>query len=210
MNAKTARVALGMVLLTSVSLNLAPINLVQPACAKPQTEQQSLPQVFEEMVDKKAFQVIRMVVNAHPERVWQILSDYANAPNIFDNLKKCELLEDHGQTKIVKHVIHPSNWPSTFEYVLEIKENGPRAMEWHRVRGAFREVDGFWKLEPLQGGKATQVTYSAHVNGGLFLPSPMIKAQMRNDMPNVMLALKSSAENVPTQIASHGAHIRNN
>jgi Polyketide cyclase / dehydrase and lipid transport len=74
-------------------------------------------------------------------------------------------------------------------------------MEWHRISGDFKEVDGFWKLEPTELGRCTMVTYASHVNGGFFMPQLLIKRQLRNDMPTALTALKNKAEG-PTQIAS--------
>ena len=101
---------------------------------------------------------------------------------------------------MLKHQVAPSGLPGTYEYIVEVKENAPKSLEWHRVSGAFKEVDGFWKLEPLDGGRSTEVTYSAYVNGGLFIPPPLIRRQFRIDMPTIMASLKSQSEG-STQIA---------
>jgi len=156
--------------------------------------------VSEEIIGGKTFSVAREVIKASPEQIWQILTDHANAPKTFPMLKKSQLIEDHGDTKIVKHVLSPSGLPCNYEYVIEIKETKHRSMEWHRVSGAFKQVDGHWKLEPMDGGRHTMVTYASHVNGGLFAPQGLIRRQFRIDMPTVMAQLKSQSENV-THIA---------
>ena len=55
-------------------------------------------------------------------------------------------------------------------------------------------VSGFWKLEPLDVGRTTRVTYASYVDGGFFLPSPIIKRQCRIDMPVVISQLKNKVE----------------
>src|SRR5262249_40769339 len=106
------------------------------------------PALSEEVIGKKTFEVARVQVKARPEKIWQILTDYNKAPVIFENLKKCEILKNDGSTKTVRHVIHPSGYPGTFNYILEVREIAPRTLEWHRLSGDFKEVDGFWRLEP--------------------------------------------------------------
>lgn len=157
--------------------------------------------VSEETMGGKSYCVTHVVVKARPEQVWRVLSDYPNAPSVFPQLKNCQVLEDRGTTKIVRHVIEPSGVPGRYKYVLELKETAPHAMEWHRVSGDFKEVDGFWKLEPLEGGRATFVTYSTHVNGGMFIPQTLIKHQCKVDMPAVMTSLKAQAEHASVEIA---------
>jgi hypothetical protein len=74
-------------------------------------------------------------------------------------------------------------------------------MEWHRLSGDFKAVDGSWKLEPANNGTCTLVTYSAHVAGGFLMPQMLIKRQSHIDMPSTLLALKKHAETT-TQIAT--------
>ncbi len=155
-------------------------------------------EVCEEKFGDKCYQVSKILVHVKPEHVWSLLVDYDNAPNIFPCLKKCKLIKDKGATKLVEHQIKPSGVPGTFDYIIEVKETVNRLYEWHRVSGDFREVDGYWKLEPMNDGNSTLVTYASYVNGGLFLPAPLIKRQVRMDIPAVMAALKSHAETTRT------------
>jgi ribosome-associated toxin RatA of RatAB toxin-antitoxin module len=152
------------------------------------------PTVTEEVVRGKTFVVSKLLVKARPDQVWQILVDYGNAAHVFPILRECELLENHGTTKIARHVLAPSGVPGTFEYVLEIHECAPNSMEWHRLSGDFHDVDGYWKLEPTEYGRHTMVTYASYVNGGILMPQVLIRHQFHVDMPNALLALKHKAE----------------
>lgn len=190
------RTALCLSLMTALSVS----GLLPSAQAKVTSPNNApIAEIVDEKIGNKTFAVSRMTVNARPEHVWAVLTDYSNAPEVFENLKKCEVLEDKGNSKVVRHVIHPSGFPGTFDYTIEIKEVAPKMMEWHRIRGAFKEVDGYWKLESVNGGRGTHVTYSAYINGGFFLPQPLIREQIRDDIPGVMSALKTKAERAATQ-----------
>lgn len=186
-------------------LTLQPLMVQTPVSARGDSTTQSC--ITEEIINGKKFSVTRLIVRAKPEAVWQVLTDYANAPKVFPQLKKCQVLEDHGTTKHIKHQIAPSGMPGTYEYIVEVKEVAPKTMEWHRISGSFKEVDGYWKLEPLEGGHSTQVTYSAYVNGGLFLPQPLVRHQIHQDMPGIMSCLKAQSEGA-TQIAGRPTHIQ--
>jgi uncharacterized membrane protein len=163
--------------------------------------------ITEELMNGKTYTVARVSIKAAPDKVWQILSDYDNAPKVFPQLKRSKLVQDHGSSKIVKHVLAPSGMPGTFEYTVEVKENAPHSLEWHRVSGAFKQVDGYWKLEPLDGGHTTLVTYASFVDGGFLIPQPLVRRQCRIDMPEVMTTLKSQAEvGSGVQIAGRPQH----
>lgn len=157
--------------------------------------------VVEEKIGERTYQVSRVLVKAKPEHVWQILADYDNAQFIFPCLKKCKVVKDRGRSKLVEHEICPKGIPGSFDYILEIKEVVNKRQDWHRVSGDFSEVEGFWKLDATEDGTSTLVTYASYVNGGLFIPQPLIKRQVRIDIPAVMNALKTHAE-TSGQIAS--------
>jgi ribosome-associated toxin RatA of RatAB toxin-antitoxin module len=152
------------------------------------------PTVTDEVISGKTFVVSRMLIKARPAQVWQVLADYGNAHRTFPMIKACQLIEDRGATKIMRHVLSPSGVPGTYKYVLEIRECAPKSMEWHRISGDFKDVDGFWRLEASHSGRCTKVTYASYVNGGFFLPQPLIRRQVHADMPTAMLALKNKAE----------------
>lgn len=201
-------------LLSVLALNsyIAPISVDAKAVEKTASMQSSQGQpveIVEEKIGDKAYQVSKILVHVKPELVWKILTDYDNAPDIFPCLKKIKVVKDKGTSKLIQHQIKPSGVPSTFDYTLEVKEVANKLYEWHRVSGDFREVDGFWKLEPHNDGNSTMVTYASYVNGGIFLPAPLIKRQVRMDIPGVMTALKTHAE-TNRQIAGNVNQVKGN
>lgn len=174
-----------------ISLSPAP-SMVPSAYAR--VDSDAAAAVTEEQINGKPFCVSKQVVNARVEQVWQILTDYGSTTRMFPMMKKCQVLEDRGATKVVRYKVAPSGPAGTYDYTLQVKESAPRALEWHRISGDFKEVDGYWRLEPVDGGRSTLVTYSSHVNGGLFIPQMLIKRQARMDMPAVLALLKQHAE----------------
>lgn len=179
---------------------LAPLPCLQECVAKQIKVVDRSLEPSELRIGTKTFQMSKMTLHTSPEVVWRVLTDYDNACRIFVSLKQCKVLEDKGATKIIFHKVKPSCIPTAFEYVLEVKETALRKLEWRRVRGDFKEVDGYWSLEPADGGKATLVSYCARVDGGFFIPQGLIRKNVRTDMPIAMACLKSEVEN-KTQIA---------
>lgn len=168
-----------------------------PALAAQHAAHHAAPEVTEEKIGSRSYQVSRIVVKARPEHVWQILTDFNGAPAVFSTLKKSHLVENKGAVKVVHQEVRPSGVLDTYSYDLEVKEVAAathKMMEWKRLRGDFREVEGFWKLDAAEGGHATLVTYASYVNGGFFVPQILVKRQTRIDMPQAMLQLKKHAE----------------
>jgi len=157
--------------------------------------------VYEAMIGGEKYSVTKMVMHAPVDKIWRVLTDYANAPKVFPQMKKCQVIKDDGAVKIVKEVVAPSGPLGTFSYVLKLSEKAPHTLEWSRVSGSFKEVRGFWKLEALADGK-TLVTYASFVDGGFFLPQPFIRRQARIDMPNIMSCLKCKVETPKLEISA--------
>jgi ribosome-associated toxin RatA of RatAB toxin-antitoxin module len=169
--------------------------LLDPATAKGELENlTSATVIHEETINGKSFQVSHGLIKAKPEAVWHILTNYEQAPRFFSMLLKCKVLEEKGNVKVVDYTVRPSGPVGSYQYVLELKEQPMHQITWHRVSGSFKDIDGFWKLESVDGGKATMVTYGSSINGGFFFPQALIKRQIRIDIPTVMASLKTGAE----------------
>lgn len=152
------------------------------------------PKISEQRLGNKTFAVGSVLVNAKAEKIWQILTDYGNAPEIFTNLQKCEVLEDKGANKLVRQLIHPRGTPINLDYIVEIKETAPTLMEWHRKSGALKDVTGSWRLEQTDDGEATKVIYSIYIDGGLLLPPWLLRGQSKNLLPELLQSIKQASE----------------
>jgi uncharacterized membrane protein len=151
------------------------------------------PSVSESRSGNRTFAVGKILVNAKAEQIWKILTDYNNAPDVFSNLQKCEVVEDKGSNKLVRQCVHPKGTPINLDYIVEIKETAPVLMEWHRKSGALKEVAGSWKLEPTEDGP-TKVTYSIYLDGGVLLPAWLLRGQSKNYLPELLNAIKQASE----------------
>jgi hypothetical protein len=150
-------------------------------------------QSSEETFGPHKYQVTRIVVNATPAQVQSVLTDYCHTAQVFSSVKQCKVVEDDGPNKKVAFTAcAPANlW--TFNYVLQVHET-PGYIDWHRVSGAFKLNEGFWKLEPLDGGHTTLVTYAKFIDGGFLFPQALVVHELRTSMPEIMLNLKTSTE----------------
>lgn len=181
----------------STAIVMASISLMSvsaPVGAKGLSSQSDSVPVSEAIINGKTYSVTKVTVNASAHDVWRVLTNYSNAEHVFPQMKKCTVLQDMGTEKIVKHTVAPSGPVGTYTYTLKIKEKAPHLMEWNRVSGAFKDVKGFWKLETLDSGRTTLVTYACFVDGGFFVPGALIRRQNRIDMPQVLKTLKHTVE----------------
>lgn len=149
---------------------------------------------YQEKLGKNTYEVARTVIKASPAQVFDVLTDYSKVDDIFENLTRCEVIEDKGSSKKVSFTAKSMGGLWKFDYVLELKETAPNLIEWTRVSGAFKANEGYWKLEPVHGGKYTQVTYSKFIDGGLLLPQKLVQKELKALAPGILKNLRTAAE----------------
>ncbi len=130
-----------------------------------------------------------VLIDAKPESIWDILVDYPHAPEVFKNLKLCEVVGQRGPIKLVRQVVNTGS-PIKFDYTVALVEKKPYCIEWSRDSGSLKEVTGTWQLEPLESIKKTRVTYSIFIDGGMFLPPWLLAPQLKGYLPVVLNALR--------------------
>lgn len=133
-------------------------------------------------------------IDAPAEKIWQLVTDYDHADEIFSNLKKCEVVGTDGDTKLVRQFIQPAGSPIKFDYVVALKEKCPQSITWSRVRGSLKECKGAWEFAPLKNNTGTKVTYSIYLDGGMWLPAWILHNQVKGYLPTMLKSLKTKAE----------------
>ncbi len=147
------------------------------------------PSIQIEKRGEKDFVVGTVLIDAEPESIWDVLVDYPHAPQVFKNLKSCEVVGQKGQAKLIRQLVSTGS-PIKFDYTVALVEKKPYSIEWSRDSGSLKEVTGTWQLEPMETGTQTKVTYSIFIDGGIFLPPWLLQQQLKGYLPVVLEALR--------------------
>lgn len=135
-------------------------------------------------------------VAAPRSSVWPVLFDCARAPSFMPALKSCSVLsKGPGDAWDVRE--HRVSWTdylpdsrSVFrsEYVKET------SIRFSRVEGDLTCLEGEWRLEPLDGGKRTRLSYRVRIGIGLPVPAFLIRGALERDVPSFLKALRAEIE----------------
>jgi uncharacterized membrane protein len=148
--------------------------------------------VEQQKIGNKNFQVAQVLIHSKPEIVWDALTSYNRADEIYSNLKRLQILHDNGDKKTISFTVASMGGLWKYDYVLNIAElKAEKRIEWTRHSGAFKENEGFWQLTPVDGDK-TLVTYAKHIDGGMLLPQAMVNGELRKIMPEVLNNLRTA------------------
>lgn len=144
-----------------------------------------------EKIGCREYQVATIFIDAKPEEVWSVLTDYTDAPQIYSNVKKLNVLRSDGPDKQLAFEVTSVGGLLKYDYVLDVHEmEAKHRIEWHRHSGAFKANDGYWQLTPVKEG--TLVTYSKFIDGGFMPPMAVVNFELRRAMPVVMSNLKTA------------------
>jgi uncharacterized membrane protein len=147
------------------------------------------------------------LLDAPPEAVWRVVRDYENQPRTMPYVEVARVLasEEGGKRILLYNVINApladrrdvvvritdeSQWDEGRGYLLArwtVSEGGPPP-----VKGIVRVRvnDGSWLLEPRDGGRRTQVTYSLYTDPGGSLPRWVVNRANRSSLPEVLRSLR--------------------
>lgn len=162
----------------------------------------SIPSIEQLKVNNKNYQVAQVVINSKPDIVWDALTQYDRADEIYSNLKRLQILSDSGPQKTISFTVASMGGLWKYDYVLNINEiKAQKRIEWTRHSGAFKANEGYWQLTPVEGDK-TLVTYAKHIDGGILLPQAMVNSELRKIMPEVLNNLRSAVMREPIALSS--------
>jgi hypothetical protein len=145
-------------------------------------------------------------IAAPPAQVRAVLLDYANHTKWVHNLAESRVL-DRGPNSLdvyqrlalpviedrdfTLHVTWGEDAGGGWIRFTTANDRGPKP-----VRGAVRVPlnEGSWRLEPIDGGKATHAIYQFHMDLGGSLPGWMGKSRAGKDIPHLFDAIRHQTQ----------------
>jgi ribosome-associated toxin RatA of RatAB toxin-antitoxin module len=135
-----------------------------------------------------------MVVNAAPEAVYGVVTDFANYANWVSDLKKIEVLERDSEGRPLEIEFRAAAFGRSTTYTLRYDySRAPELLSWFQTQGDITEtMKGQYRFEAVDGG--TKVTYDLEVE--LLVPIPaFIKSRAAHRIQTQALDdLKAQAE----------------
>lgn len=134
-------------------------------------------------------------VDAPPAAIWKILTACELAPEYIPNVVSCKKVEelDGGRADLFVQTIKPIFFLPTFEHVFRLDYTPYTRIDVHRVSGPIAYMEGSWWLLPQDSGRILLV-YQVAVDPGLPLPRFLVRATMKRDLPQIVMAVRERAE----------------
>ncbi len=136
-----------------------------------------------------------ILIESPPENIWRIMTDCREIPNFVPGLAACRVLDSGHNWEIIEHEVKWIRFLPTFTYVFRAEYKPNRKIEFVRVRGDLREIEGSWRLTPLDQNRRTIVSYSVFLDPGFFIPQWLVRRSLKADLPAVLTSLRKKVMN---------------
>lgn len=113
-------------------------------------------------------------VMASRNRIWSILTDYAQFPKLFPGIQSLRVLEQDAHGATVAY--HTPVAFIDFRYVLYRRYVEPgRRLTWTRLSGSFKSIDGGWEIRESPRPGVYLLVYESYVNIGRLVPTQLVQ-----------------------------------
>jgi ribosome-associated toxin RatA of RatAB toxin-antitoxin module len=134
-------------------------------------------------------------IDAPPAVVFRTILDCARAARMSPGVKSCRVVSRAPDgTEIREHTVKWSFFLPTLHSTSRVTLEPDRLIRFTCIGGDIRACDGSWRLEPLDGGQRTRVTYDLWATAPFAVPAGVIGGVMRRDVPNALRALRRECE----------------
>ncbi|MGH9110756.1 MAG: SRPBCC family protein [Acidimicrobiales bacterium] len=116
---------------------------------------------------------LQMVIDASPQRIWEVLIDFDDYPSWAHDLKSASVVDRDHEGRPRDVAFRAAAMGRSTSYTLRYDyERAPDVLAWRLVEGDItRKLDGSYELRPLDGmPDSTEVTY--HLEVDLVVPLP--------------------------------------
>lgn len=131
-------------------------------------------------------------IPAQPKTVWTVMNDCAGMKRIITSMVVCRTLQgdEHGAWAVREQVTKGNLFVPTLHNVVHNDYQPYRLIRFRRAGGDLKIEQGEWRLEPLDGGRATRVIYVNLVATDIPIPAVFIREGLKRDTAKVMVNLR--------------------
>ncbi|OJH37060.1 type II toxin-antitoxin system RatA family toxin [Cystobacter ferrugineus] len=132
-----------------------------------------------------------IVINAPPEKLFDVITQYEKYPEFLSEVKKIRVLERKENTVKIQYEVDVIK---TIRYTILVTEERPKRMSWTFVEGeVMKDNKGSWVLEP-DGQGGTKATYTVELALGPLVPKAIVNALTETSLPKMLESFKRRAE----------------
>jgi carbon monoxide dehydrogenase subunit G len=134
-------------------------------------------------------------IDAPPSVVFRVILDCDRAARMSPGVKRCTVItREPDGSEIREHTVKWGFFLPAMQSKARLVLRPDREIRFTCIGGDIRACDGFWRLEPLDGGARTRVIYDLWATAPFAVPAGVISSLMRRTVPQSLTALRRECE----------------
>ena len=147
--------------------------------------------VWNDKSGKKRF-VHSAVLLDHPlAQVWALLDDKEASPTIIPSVRSAKLISREANVCVIAQETEAPGTGRTFSYMLQHTLTYPSKVDFVRLSGDLRHIEGCWFFDPVDDGKKTLLVYDLHLDAGMLVPQGFIANSQMKALPGIMTSIRT-------------------
>jgi hypothetical protein len=114
------------------------------------------------------------VVPAARERIWGVLLDYKNFPEIFSGIDNMQVLDQDAQGATVEFWVDALLKKYHYVVYRHYEKPGWR-LTWRRLSGDLRQLEGSWEIRDTPQSGVHLLVYESYVQVGGIIPKSLVR-----------------------------------
>jgi ribosome-associated toxin RatA of RatAB toxin-antitoxin module len=140
-----------------------------------------------------------ILIDSPARQIWSVLTDCHHTSEFIPDLKSCRILQNGEDSQITEQQVKFSWFLPKITYVFQSNYQKFKRIDFKKVSGDLKALEGSWVLEEISDGRGTILTYSVFVDPGFFIPQWLARRILRKDLPKVLLALRNRVSDLSQQ-----------
>jgi ribosome-associated toxin RatA of RatAB toxin-antitoxin module len=145
--------------------------------------------------------VVTAIIDAAPEKVWEIIRDCRHYNKRFDRVKTSKLIEQKDNTftcEVEIELPFPfSNLVGVTKATHTVEAGKSWKRAWTLVRGDYHVNDGSWELKPYGDGTRTLAIYKIHADPKNAVPDWLRNKAQKSTLPDMITRLRKEVKKLP-------------
>jgi ribosome-associated toxin RatA of RatAB toxin-antitoxin module len=134
--------------------------------------------------------IAQIVIPRPPEQIWPVVVNPQDVMSEERKVKSIRILSKNANSLMAEYTVTYHRLLPTFNYTLKLDNKAPNMIQFRRISGSFKDIQGSWKLQPVENGQKTLLTYTLSIDPGFFAPKFMLVQAIKSDLPSMMKNVK--------------------
>jgi carbon monoxide dehydrogenase subunit G len=134
-------------------------------------------------------------IAAPPSVVFGVILDCDRAARMSPGVKRCKVVSRAPDgSEVREHTVKWGFFLPAMQSRARLVLRPDREIRFTCIGGDIRACDGYWRLEPIDGGARTRVTYGLWATAPFAVPAGLVSSLMRRTVPQSLVALRRECE----------------